>query len=206
MAGQRTKWTTWHALQVGQQTDLIICHLQTDHPLIVAFLVTTSGSSNCVGRSFRLNQIDEVPVSNFVIKGCSKVGRRASRPTLLTPFWAWNRLWEWENLRLIIFLSHVFSKGYSKASRRASRPNLRTPFLAWNRRIKKSSLAVQPCTIVDLCGVTLQCWIEATLLLFGKCLLIGSCHVHKYEAWVLFGSIDFYNEPWNEPWISEPWV
>ena len=43
---------------------------------------------------------------------------------------------------------------------------------------------------------TLQCWIEATLLLFETCLLFGSCHFHKYKSCVLFGSIDFYNEPW----------
>ena len=32
-------------------------------------------------------------------------------------------------------------------------------------------------------------------LLFGTCLLFGSCHFHKYEPCVLFGSIVFYNEP-----------
>ena len=42
---------------------------------------------------------------------------------------------------------------------------------------------------------TIQCWIEATWLLFGTCLLFGSCHFHKYEPWVLFGSINIYNEP-----------
>ena len=55
---------------------------------------------------------------------------------------------------------------------------------------------------------SLQCWIEATWLLIGTCLLIGSCNFHKYEPWVSFGSIDFYNEPWvlfGLCWvISEP--
>ena len=42
---------------------------------------------------------------------------------------------------------------------------------------------------------TLQCWIEVMWLLFGTCLLFGSCHFYKYEACVLFGSIGFWNEP-----------
>ena len=41
---------------------------------------------------------------------------------------------------------------------------------------------------------TLPCLIEATWLLFGTCLLFGSCHSHKYEPCLLFGSIVFHNE------------
>ena len=58
--------------------------------------------------------------------------------------------------------------------------------------------------------VTLQCWIEAMCQLFWTCLLIGSCHFHKYEPCVLFGLIDFYNEPrvlFGLCWVlSEPCV
>ena len=60
------------------------------------------------------------------------------------------------------------------------------------------------------CIYTLQCWIEATWLLFGTCLLFESCYFHKYEPCVLFGSIVFYNEPWvlfGLCWVlSEPCV
>ena len=38
-----------------------------------------------------------------------------------------------------------------------------------------------------------QCWIEATWLLFGTCLLFRSCHFHNC---VSFGSMDFYKKPW----------
>ena len=40
---------------------------------------------------------------------------------------------------------------------------------------------------------TLWCWIEATWLLFGTCLLFGLCLSNKYEPWVLFGSVGFHN-------------
>ena len=43
-------------------------------------------------------------------------------------------------------------------------------------------------------GNTPPCLIEATWLLFGTCLLFGSCHSHKYEPCLLFGSIVFHNE------------
>ena len=57
---------------------------------------------------------------------------------------------------------------------------------------------------------TLWCWIEAMWLLFGTCLLFGSCHSHKYEPCLLFGSIVFHNEAcvlFGLCWVlSEPCV
>jgi len=59
---------------------------------------------------------------------------------------------------------------------------------------------------------SLPCWIEATWLLFGTCLLFGSCHFYNYEPCLLFGSIVFHNEAcvlfglcwvWSEPCVDK---